>query len=67
MRCYFMRQGHIDGVEFLTSTDDEGRIAEARKLFKTSSKARGADGFEVWEGSRFIYRFPPDPQPKVKL
>ena len=61
MRCYFMRDGHIGAVEYLTAADDQGRIAEARNLFETSGKKRGADGFEVWDGPRFIYRFPEAP------
>ena len=53
-----MRDGHIAGVELLTTTVDEDRIAEARKLFDVKGKPRGADGFEVWDGPRFVYRFP---------
>jgi hypothetical protein len=33
MCCYFMRDGHIAAVEFLTEPTDEGRIAEAKRLF----------------------------------
>lgn len=58
MRCYFMKDGHIAGVEFLKATEDEGRIAESRELFDSRAKPRGADGFEVWDGPRFIYRYP---------
>jgi len=61
MRCYFMRDGHIGAVEFLNATDDEGCRAEARRLFETSGKSHGADGYEVWDGPRFIYRFPEKP------
>lgn len=58
MRCYFMRGGHIAAVENLTKTDDEGRITEARELYLMNGKPRGADGFEVWDGPRFLYRSP---------
>jgi hypothetical protein len=58
MRCYFMRGGHIHKVEMLASTDDQGRIAEARRLFEASHKERAWEGFEVWEGERFVYAFP---------
>jgi hypothetical protein len=60
MRCYFMRDGHIQAVEILSSTDDQSRIEEARHLFETKGKPRYADGFEIWEGPRFVYRFPED-------
>lgn len=62
MRVYFMQAGRIRAVEFLTSDTDEARIAEARKLFGSSDKARDADGFEVWDGGRFIYRYPETPE-----
>ena len=58
MRCYFMKDGHIAGVEYLIQTDDEERVSEAHKIFNTKGKPRGADGFEVWDGPRFIYRYP---------
>ena len=63
MRCYFMRNGHIAAVEYLTTPDDDGRIAEARELFRSKGASRGADGFEVWDGLRFLYRFPPGETP----
>jgi hypothetical protein len=61
MRCYFMRNGHILAVEFLSSTDDQSRIEEARQLFETKGRKRDANGFEIWEGPRFVYRFPEQP------
>jgi hypothetical protein len=51
MRCYFMRQGHIAAVEFLSATDDLGRIEEARQLFESNGQKFQADGFEVWDGA----------------
>ena len=68
VRCYFMKDGHIAGVEYLTATEDQARIDEARKLFEATGRTRGADGFEVWDGPRFISRYPELPlQPEVKL
>jgi hypothetical protein len=61
MRCYFMRDGHIDSVKVLTATDDVARIAEALELYEASGMESGATGFEVWEGTRLIYRFPEKP------
>jgi hypothetical protein len=64
MRCYFMRGGHIAGVEFLTATTDEGRIAESLELFEAKGMTSGAEGFEVWDGPRFVYRFPEEGAPR---
>lgn len=61
MRCYFKTGARITSVEFLTAADDDARIAEARALFTEKGMPGGADGFEVWDGKRFIYRFPEDP------
>ena len=54
MRCYFMKGGHIASVEPLTQNTDEGRIAEAREIFELKGKLVGAEGFEVWDGPRFV-------------
>lgn len=56
-----MKDGHIGAVEILTATDDIGRIAEALTLYQNSGMKRGADGFEVWDGPRFVYRWPEEP------
>ena len=58
MRVYFMKGGHIASVELLSQTTDEGRIAEARELFTQKGVPRGAEGFEVWDLNRFVYRYP---------
>ena len=50
MRCYFMRDGHIESVEFLTAADDRIRIEEARHVFNINCSKFEADGFEVWDG-----------------
>ena len=60
MRCYFKRGGRIASVEFLTKTGDDECIAECQALFAAKGKPSGADGFEVWDGARFVYRFPED-------
>jgi len=57
MRCFFMRDGRICGVEYLHASDDQARIAEAKELFTTKGAAIGSEGFEVWDGTRFVYRF----------
>lgn len=66
MRCYFMKHGHIAAVEFLKKTDDEGRVAEALELFAENGIRLGADGFEIWDGARFVFRFPERSCPEVK-
>ncbi|MBW8708636.1 MAG: hypothetical protein JF627_05125 [Alphaproteobacteria bacterium] len=58
MRCYFLKGGHIATVNYLSATEDKSLIAEARELFETSGKPRGAESFEVWDGPRFVYRYP---------
>jgi hypothetical protein len=63
MRCYFMKDGHIAAVEPLTQSTDAGRIAEAREFFELKGKPRGAEGFEVWDGTRFVYSYPERPTP----
>ena len=63
MRCYFMKDCHISGVEFLKTTEDADRIAEAHKLFEAKGRQNGADGFEVWDGPRFVYRYPEETKP----
>lgn len=60
MRCYFMKDGRITAVEILRQDDDPGLIVQSRKLFAEKGKAFGQDGFEVWDGARFVFRFPPD-------
>lgn len=58
MRCYFMRDGHIQNVEMLQDGADEKLIEQAKRLFKEHSATRQYDGFEVWSGNRFVYREP---------
>lgn len=58
MRCNLMKRGHIFAVEPLQETTDEARISVSREIFERDGAPKGADGFEVWEGSRFVYRYP---------
>jgi hypothetical protein len=55
MRCYFMRGGRIEGVTFLKSGPDDALIEEARSVFAQRA-GQHFDGFEVWDGTRFVYR-----------
>jgi hypothetical protein len=57
-----MRGGHIETVKILTAANDEDRIAESRELFKARPKPSLVDGFEVWDGPRFLYRYPEAPK-----
>ena len=52
MLCYFLRDGHISGVETLPLglSDEDAIIAWAHRL---SSKR--FDGFEVWDHARFVW------------
>jgi hypothetical protein len=56
MRCYFMRDGHIEAVEELPGLADEEAIAKAHALF--SERKHVFEGFELWERSRVIIRHP---------
>jgi hypothetical protein len=69
MRCYFLRDNRIEGVEILPAgLSDEEAIARAQAA---SAKRHGTfDSLEVWEGRRSIFRGAPstqtpsaDPQP----
>jgi hypothetical protein len=56
MQCYFMRDGHIAGVEMLTGLSDQDAIAKAQMLF--SERGHRFDGFEVWDRARVVVRHP---------
>jgi hypothetical protein len=62
MRCYLMRHGRIENVEFLSESSDERLIMEAEAKFREHGGTQKYDGFEVWVGNRFVFRFPPDKQ-----
>jgi hypothetical protein len=57
MRCYFMRDGHIQAVEVLTATTDDDAVKEAHGLFREFSGRRFA-GFEVWDQARLVLSYP---------
>jgi hypothetical protein len=59
MRCFFMRAGHIAGVEELPGRSDEEAIAESRVLFEVRRVKFAYDGFEVWEKKRVLAQHPP--------
>jgi hypothetical protein len=55
MRCYFLNDGHIAGVEILPpGISDKDAIARAHVL---SLKRKGPfDSFEVWHRNRMVFR-----------
>jgi len=59
MRCYLFRHGHIAAVTILKVESDEALIAEARAFF--DARERDFEGFEIWDGARFVYRYPQQP------
>jgi hypothetical protein len=59
MRCYFMRGGHIAGVEELPGLSDEEAVKESRVLFEARRVNFACDGFEVWEKARVVAQHPP--------
>lgn len=56
MRCYFMRAGHIVGVEALPGLTDPEAIAKGHKLFATQKNVP-LDGFEVWDMARVVVQW----------
>jgi hypothetical protein len=56
MRCYFLNDGRIVGVEMLPrGLSDKNAIARAHML---SLKRKGPfDGLEVWHRSRMVFRY----------
>jgi hypothetical protein len=61
MRCYFMRDGHIEAVEELPGLSDERAIAKAHALF--SQRKHLFEGFEVWDRTRVLIRHPESAAP----
>ena len=60
MRCYFLNDGHVAGVEVLPpGLSDNGAIARARLLF--SQREGPLDGFEVWHRNRMVFRLHASP------
>jgi hypothetical protein len=58
VRCYLMRGGRIQGVEFLVDGSDEELTKQANVVLNDHA-SQGVDGVEVWSGKRFVYRSPP--------
>jgi hypothetical protein len=61
MRCYFMRDGHIEAVEEVPGLSDEEAIAKAHALF--SERKHLFEGFEVWDRTRVLIRHPESTAP----
>jgi hypothetical protein len=57
MRCFFMKGGRICAVEPLAGTSDAELIRQAQDIFGTRGLPIGAEGFEIWDQTRFVYRF----------
>ena len=55
MRCYFMRGGRIEGVTLLKSGPDAALVEEAKSVFAQQA-GQQFGGFEVWDGTCFVYR-----------
>ena len=56
MRCYFMRDGHIEAVEELPGLADDEAITKAHALF--SERKQHFEGFELWDRARVLMRHP---------
>ncbi len=55
MRCFFIKGGHVAGVEELPDVTECVAIEMARLLFE--EREAEFDGFEVWDCDREIYEF----------
>jgi hypothetical protein len=55
MRCFFLKSGHIVGVELLPGLSDQEAVEQSHKLFAQAPEGR-FDGFEVWELTRLVSR-----------
>jgi hypothetical protein len=56
MRRFFIRAGHIAGVEMLADLPDQDAIARAHLLF--SERKALFEGFEVWDRARVVLQLP---------
>jgi hypothetical protein len=58
MRCYFMRAGHIAGVEAIPGLPGDETVRRARELFEERRQSYAYDGFEVWVLGRVVFQYP---------
>jgi hypothetical protein len=58
MRCYFMRDGHIQDVEELFDLSDQEAITKGRALYEEHKTKFSYDGFEVWDLARIVFQYP---------
>jgi hypothetical protein len=56
MRCYFMRNGHVEDVQELFGLSEEEATAKAHALF--SEREHLFEGFELWDHARFLTGHP---------
>jgi hypothetical protein len=54
MRCFFMNEGHIKGVEPLTVSSDADAIKQGQALLR--ERADRFAGIEIWDKARRVYR-----------
>jgi len=66
MRCYFMRAGHIAGVEAIPGLSDEETVKRARELFEENRQSYAYDGFEVWDLPRVVFQYPTPTDDKAR-
>jgi hypothetical protein len=61
MRCYFLNNGQVAGVETMPpGLSDKDAIGRAHVL---SLKRRGPfDGFEIWHHNRCVFKFSTEPR-----
>jgi hypothetical protein len=55
MRCFFMKGGHVVGVEMLPDLSDEEAIEQSHVLYAATLSGL-YDGFELWDRARVVTR-----------
>jgi hypothetical protein len=63
MRCYFMHEGVVEGVEELGDIADADAVRLARELLAEPLIWQGGlppGAFEIWDGGRLVHRHRPD-------
>jgi hypothetical protein len=65
MRCFFLCNGHIAGVETLSGLSDQEAIAKAHLLF--SERSTHFDSFELWDRARVLLRHPLTPISRMTI
>lgn len=59
MRCFFLRRGHIAGVELLPGLGDAEAVEKCRQMYEAKKDEANYEGFEVWDQARMVIQHSP--------